>query len=431
MCNNQQGIFTWPKRDDLYNYLDELLLAPDHKDEVTALLMMDLDNFRESCEQFGYRDIDELLAKILSIIKQSCCPHNYIAWMGSDEFSVVMADTSIDAVTKTAQSICQVLNQSFNFHDKQVKVTASIGYALIPDDGHDRYELLKNATMAMNWVKKHGKNGCQRYNASMSAQVSRKMQIINGFSNALAEDQFFLHYQPQVNIVRRMIVGAEALIRWQHPEIGLMMPKEFIPLAEETGVINQIGIWVLQHACQDYSNWLQSGLVLERLAVNVSVFQLLEEDFTDKVCQILEAAQLDPAYLELEVTESQTANFDKIRPQVEELRKRGVKFAIDDFGTGFASFNHLRVMGLDTIKIDKQYIHNILTNDRDQVIVNSVLNMAEMLRLRIVAEGVETGEQRDYIQKLSIHEVQGYFYSPPLDKSNFATLVKQGGYNER
>jgi len=413
----------WPKRDDLYKYLDSLLLTSTDPVVLIALLIINLDNFRDFCELFEYRDIEDFLVKVGNVIKDSCPDSCYITWLGSDEFAVVLSRVGQEDVAHTAEAICRNLAEPVAFRDKQVHITGSLGYALIPEDARDRYDLVRNATMAMNWVKKQGKNGFARYEPAMSQQVGRKLKLINDFVSALEQRQFKLQYQPQVNVASRTIVGAEALLRWQHPEFNLIPPLEFIPLAEESGFIHQIGDWVLNQACRDFNTWLEKGIVLERLAVNVSIVQLQKPDFAKRVLDTLEESRLDPAYLELEITESQSMDLPKVRPQIEELRNHGVRFAIDDFGTGFASLNHLRYMGFDTIKIDKAYIHNILTNNRDQVIVSSILNMAKLLQLGIIAEGVETDDQWRYIEKTAIKEVQGYYCSPPVDKPVLEELV--------
>ena len=415
----------WPKRDDLYKHLDSLFSTSADPLALTALLIINLDNFRDFCELFEYRDIEEFLAIVGQSIKDACPESSYIAWLGSDEFAVVPALQAAAEVKETAETICQKLAEAKEFRDRQVHITGSLGYALFPYDARDRYELIRNATMAMNWVKKQGKNGFARFEPAMSQQVNRKMKLISDFGPALEQQQFRLQYQPQVSVASRAIVGAEALLRWQHPEYNLIPPLEFIPLAEESGYIHQIGEWVLCQACRDFNTWLEKGIVLERLAVNVSIVQLQKPDFAKRVLHALEEARLDPAYLELEITESQSMDLPKVKPQIEQLRNHGVRFAIDDFGTGFASLNHLRYMGFDTIKIDKAYIHNILTNNRDQVIVNSILNMAKHLQLGIIAEGVETDDQWRYIQQTAIKEVQGYYCSPPVDRPVFEDLIRK------
>lgn len=428
--NMDDIISNWPRRDDLYNYLDPLISKSEQSQGEVALLLMDLDNFREICELFWFQHIDEYLAYIGNVIKEACPANSFIAWLGSDEFAVVLPDTDKAQAVYVAESICNGLAESTTYRSYRTHISASIGLSCYPDDAQERNELMKNSTLAMNWVKKHGKKSWAKYEVSMSEQISRRRQLVNDFNEAINKDQFFLHYQPQVSITKgkQTIVGAEALIRWQHPVLGKIAPLDFIPIAEETGFINQVGEWVLQTACSDFSSWLQGGLILERLAVNVSIIQLLQADFADRVLNILELSQLEPAYLELEITESQILNLSKVKPQIEKLRNTGVKFAIDDFGTGFSSLNHLRFMGFDTIKIDKGYVHNILTNPRDRVIVGSILNMANQLQLGIIAEGVETDAQLDYIRQLEIGEIQGYYYSPPVGKHEFETLFKRDSY---
>ena len=419
-----QTLSQWPKRDQFYQYLDSLLINPDNQTNLIALLIMNLDNFREVCELLEFRDIESVLAEAAQIIKNSCPADSYTAWLGSDEFAVVLPGTTEKEAEQTAAAICSNLGNPIYVNGRHVLITASLGLAFTPRDAQDRYELLKNASMAMNWAKKLGKNGYISYEPMMSRHISRRVSLVNDLASALAENQLILHYQPQVNIISQSIVGAEALVRWVHPVHGLIPPLEFIPLAEETGYIIQIGEWVLYQACTDFNNWLEQGIVLERLAVNVSIVQLKQMSFADRVLEILEETRLDPAYLELEITESQSMDLPEVRPQIERLRNHGVRFAIDDFGTGFASLNHLRYMGFDTIKIDKAYIHNIITNNRDQVIVGSILTMAELLQLGIIAEGVETDDQLRYIKQTNIKEVQGYYFSPPVEKSAFEELIQ-------
>ncbi len=419
-----QSLLSWPKRDDLYRYLDALLDVPVNNDDMIALLIIDIDNFRSFCELLGYRNIEEFLAVIGNCIKENCPPESLVAWLGSDEFAVVLSSTCEASAKEVAASICQSLNQPCEFRNKKIQITLSLGYAFFPDHADDRYKLLKKASLATSWVKKHGKNNFTKYETSMSSELNRKLNLINDFNAAIWENQFRLQYQPQVNVETKAIVGAEALLRWQHPELGLIPPLDFIPFAEESGHIHKIGDWVLYQASKDFNGWLEKGCLLERLAVNVSILQLQREDFPRRVLEILEKTHLDPAYLELEITESQFMDLPQVRPQIEFLRNYGIRFALDDFGTGFASLDHLRYMGFDTIKIDKAYIHNIITSNRDQVIVGSILNMATLLQLGIIAEGVETDDQWRYIKRTSIKEVQGYYCSPPVDESIFASLLK-------
>lgn len=421
-----RDIAHWPKRDELYSHLDEVIHHSVANQEIIALLVMDLDDFRDFCEVFGYKAIDEFFNLVGQAIKVTCPVNSWVAWLGSDEFAVVLHNTTEEEAKQVAGEILGAIAQPVSLNLRNALITASMGISLFPCDATDRYELLKNATVAMNWVKKNGKNNFQLYEKRMSEEINRKVQIINDITVALAENQFFLHYQPQVNIFSNTICGVEALVRWQHPELGMLPPLDFIPLAEESGYIHQLGEWVLEKACHDFCSWLREGLPLERLAVNVSVIQLLESNFATRVFEILEITGLDPVYLELEITESQTGNLQKVKPQIELLREHGVRFAIDDFGTGFSSLHHFRVMGFDTIKIDKGFIHNVLTDNKDKVIVESILNMAQLLHLKIIAEGVETVDQLRYIEEIKIDEVQGFYYSPPVSKKDFEVIMEKG-----
>lgn len=417
------NVSNWPKRDDLYAYLDETLVIASEQEQITSVLIVNVDNFHDFCDFFGYDGIGELIDIVGQIIKVTVPYDSYTAWLGADEFAVVLRDTTKQSAKIIAERINHSMVNPITINERRAIVSVSVGVSFYPRDGQTRNDLLKTATVAMNYVKKHGKNAYVTYEPVMSEKITRRMRLINDFSLALSQDQLFLQYQPQVNIDQQTVVGAEALVRWQHPELGLIPPLDFIPLAEETGYIHDIGDWVLTHACIDFNSWLMEGIPLGCLAVNVSALQLLDVNFAQRVLEILEITQLEPAYLELEITESQTANLQRVRPQIETLRNHGVRFAIDDFGTGFSSINHLRHMGFDTIKIDRGFISNIVTNSRDKVIVNSILNMANRLQLRIIAEGVETDEQLEYVRKIAIHEIQGYYYSPPVDSDKFRDLA--------
>ena len=251
----------------------------------------------------------------------------------------------------------------------------------------------------------------------------RRIELEAALKDAFAQSQFLLHYQPQIDLELCRIVGVEALVRWNHPELGMVPPLEFIPLAEKTGMIVPLGEWILTAACQQFRVWLDQGCTLSRLSVNISVSQFNQSNFCDQVLAILEETGLDPGYLELEITESQLLNVEAVMNKIQMLRARGIKIAIDDFGTGYSPLSHLRQISIDTLKIDKGFIQEISYNTRDRVIVQTIISMARMMRLNLIAEGVETHEQLQFLGQYSLREVQGYYFSPPLPNYELEKLL--------
>ena len=251
----------------------------------------------------------------------------------------------------------------------------------------------------------------------------RKLLMERTFTRALAGSEFAIYYQPQYDIETNQIIGAEALVRWNHPHLGLISPLEFIPLAEESNFIVPLGNWILENACTQFRQWLEQGHQLTRLSVNISVVQLYQDDFYQNIISILEKTGLDPSYLELEITESKTLNYDSVKYKISSLREKGVRIAIDDFGTGYSPLSHLQQISIDTLKIDRGFIRNICQNYKDQVIVQSIVKMARMMYLNIIVEGVENLNQLLLLQAHNLKEAQGYYFSPPLKTKEFEKLL--------
>jgi len=303
-------------------------------------------------------------------------------------------------------------------------VTGSIGISTYPTDGQDPAALLKNADIAMYLAKDRGKNNFQFYSAQQNAHSFERLALESALRHALGRDEFVLHYQPRVDIPTGRIVGVEALLRWNHPDLPMVLPNQFIPLAEETGLIVPIGRWVLRTACAQSALWRHEGLPALRMAVNLSARQFSDDGLIDDIADALAQAELAPNGLELEITESMVMqNPERAVTTLNRLREMGISVSIDDFGTGYSSLGYLKRFPIDNVKIDRSFIKDLPHDTDDAAITRAVIAMAQSLRIRVIAEGVETREQLQFLRDHDCNECQGYFLSRPLPASNFALLV--------
>jgi len=313
----------------------------------------------------------------------------------------------------------------FLLHGQEVSVSVSVGISVYPIDGKDVDSLLKNADTAMYHAKEKGRNNYQFYTESMNARALDRLILENDLRKAVEQEQFVLYYQPQIDVPSGQIVGAEALLRWRHPKAGLIPPSDFIPLAEELGLIVPLGEWVLRQACLQGRRWREKGLPSFRVAVNVSARQFQEEDFVSSVSRVLSETGLPPDNLELELTETVVMkDVDKSSESLSRLKEMGIRLSIDDFGTGYSSMNYLNRFRLDTLKIDRSFLKGI-PKDADHVaIANAIIAMAKGLNLAVVAEGVETTEQLEFLREMKCGGMQGYLVSPPVPIEKFQTLLE-------
>ncbi|HLO12524.1 MAG TPA: GGDEF domain-containing phosphodiesterase, partial [Pseudoneobacillus sp.] len=306
-------------------------------------------------------------------------------------------------------------------------VTPSIGISLYPLDGEDEETLIKLADIAMYVAKEQGKNNFQFYSSQLNGLSSRKMDLENGLRKAIEQNQFQLYYQPQFELATGKIVGIEALIRWQHPEHGLISPIEFISLAEETGLIVPMGKWILETACRQNKEWQDAGFAAVPIAVNISVRQLQDDNFVEVVTKTLSQIGLDPKYIELEITESIMQNIEKSTVILNELKKHGVKISIDDFGTGYSSLSYLNHLPIDNIKIDKSFVDDIIKHSNQGAIVKTIIDMGHNLNFNVIAEGIETEEQVRFLKEHRCKVGQGYFYSRPLPPESIKEMLIKTG----
>ena len=405
-------------------------------DKMVAAFFIDLDHFSRINDSLGHDAGDQLLQQVAVRLRSSCrgkddqvSPASQmippeVARLGGDEFTVIMPGL-VDAqdAGKLARRILSSLAHPLRVAEQEVFVSASIGIAIYPFDGDDLETLLMHADTAMYKAKEQGGSCYQTYSRSMNATALHRLTLENDLRKAVARGEFELHYQPIVDAHTGAVTGAEALIRWRHPDLGLLLPSEFIPLAEENGLVIPLGEWVLQTACAQNRRWQDEGLRQIRVLANLSSRQL-KRTLTDTVSRVLEATSLDARYLGLELTESMLVNHEKEGTDtLHALRAMGVHLAVDDFGTGYSSFSYLKHFPLDTLKIDRSFIREITSHPDDAAITTAIIAMGHALGLRVVAEGVETEEQRVLLRQQGCDEMQGYLFSRPVAAEDFGRLI--------
>jgi diguanylate cyclase (GGDEF)-like protein len=413
-------------RAQFMEHLNRVIKATGHQPNLHAVLFLDLDRFKLTNDTMGH-DVGDQLLKAASERIQGCVrKEDMVSRFGGDEFTLLLAHiASPQIVAAVADKICTAISKPFALMDQEFYISSSIGISLYPADGTDSGLLIKHADTAMYRAKKQGNTYCF-YEDSMEFAVSSKLRLESDLRRALQRNEFFLHYQPQIGLGGNRIIGAEALIRWQHPELGLIPPDEFIPVAEEIGLIEAIGDWVLREACRQNKIWQQSGFPHLTIAVNVSARQLEQDSFADRVIEIVNQAGLAPQYLELELTESLfIRNPEKKRDLLARLKEAGMQISIDDFGTGYSSLNQLKHFSFDKLKIDKSFVANIMHDTDAAAIVLVIISIAKILKFKVIAEGVETTQQAEYLLRNDCDQAQGYLFGKPMSAEKFSTLLKQ------
>jgi EAL domain-containing protein (putative c-di-GMP-specific phosphodiesterase class I) len=348
-----------------------------------------------------------------------------VARFGGDEFAVLL--TTIEQTREVLEivgAIREVLKPSFDLDGLELFGTASMGVSFFPLDGKDSQSLLKNAAAALYRAKKAGGDNYQFYTADMHEIASKRLALETSLRQAIDNNELLLHYQPRAEVESLRITGVEALVRWQHPLLGLVSPGDFIPLAEETGLILPIGDWVLREACRQNKSWQEKGFPTMRVSVNISALQLQRQDLAESVIQILEETQLAPEFLELELTESSIMSKAKSTIDVlTKLQTMGVMISIDDFGTGFSSLSYLKRLPINALKIDQSFVRDVSTDQDDAALVMAIITLAHNLRLLVVAEGVETEEQWNFLHLMKCDEIQGFLFSKPLPPEALEQLL--------
>jgi diguanylate cyclase (GGDEF)-like protein len=402
-------------------------LAPRHTKHV-AVLFLDLDGFKHINDSLGHPIGDKLLQSVAKRLVECVRSSDTVSRQGGDEFVVLLSEVELsEDAAITARRMLQAVAQAHPIDQHNLHVTTSIGVSVYPDDGPNAETLIKNADIAMYQAKEGGRQSFQFFKPAMNARAVERQAIEEGLRRAIERREFALHYQPKVDLMTGAITGAEALLRWTHPTRGLISPTHFIPVAEDCGLILPIGAWVVHEACTQARAWKDAGLPAITVAVNVSAIQFRYESFLSELIAVLRKTSLDPRSLELELTESvlmkQTASAATI---LKTLRASGIRIAIDDFGTGYSSLSYLRKFPVDAVKIDQSFVRQISTDGDDTTIVKAVIGMARGLKLRVIAEGVETLEELAFLRAYQCDEAQGYYFSRPLPAQRFATLLENG-----
>jgi len=405
--------------------LKQAIALSHRSNQMQAVLLLNLDRFKTVNDSLGYLAGDLLLQSVAQRLTSCVRDCDTVARFGSDEFAILLTEVSRaqDAAT-TARAIKDILDQPFIFEDQEIFVSNSIGISLYPHDGRDTATLLKSAGAALDRAKEQGGNNFQFYTAGGTTRSLRQLVLESNLRPGLERNEFFVQYQPQVSNNDFHLVGMEALVRWQHPGLGLLYPKEFIQLAEESGLIITLGDWVFRNACRQNKAWQDAGLAPMRLAVNCSARQFQQETFISGVEEILKETNLDPNWLEIEITESSIMKDpEKAIEKLLELKMMGIKVAIDDFGTGYSSLNYLKRFPIDTLKIDRSFVSDLCKDPHDTAIVRAIITLGHALDLTVIAEGVETRDQLESLNELECDVVQGFLFSKALSSDDFEELL--------
>lgn len=423
------GLTGLPNRQLFLEHFNQALFAAQRDDSKVALLYLDLDRFKRINDTLGHSAGDKLLKAISicladsirssDIVAKACLPGKpgvTLSRLGGDEFTILL--TRLDEeehAGRVAQRILDLLSQPVRVAGQEVYISGSIGITLFPSDGEDVDVLLRNADVAMYHAKESGRNSFQYFSEQMNQRTMEKLGIETDLKKALERDELLLYYQPQIDLLTGKVAGMEALARWQHPRLGMVPPAMFIPIAEEAGLIIDIGQWVLHEACRQAVQWQQAGFAPLRMGVNISSLQFKQQSLASLVHQVLQKTGFAARYLELELTESAIMqNVSQVNDTLIELKELGVNLSVDDFGTGYSSMSYLKRLPLDTLKIDRSFVMDITTDANDAAIIKAIIALAKSLGLKTIAEGVETAEQLAFLQEQRCDEIQGYFISRPL-----------------
>lgn len=406
--------------------LDRALIRADRNKTLVALFVIDLDRFKNINDTLGHDAGDELLIKVANRLKKCTRDGDTISRLGGDEFTIIMEDVKIfeDAV-KIVDKIFQHMKSPFDIFSREIFISPSIGISMYPLDDTEAGHLLKNADSAMYRAKESGRNSYRFYTTDMNEQLLLNLNMEAKLRRAIERQEFILHYQPKFDINTKELLGAEALIRWDSPDDGMVSPAVFIPLAEESGLIGLITDWVVEEACRQNSVWQQEGYPCIRMAINISPRQFAQDNISRRIFNQIICSDLAPKYVELEITEGALMDdVEKSNEILKELKGRGIHISIDDFGTGYSSLSYLKKFHINTLKIDQSFVRDVMEDADDAAIVSAVIAMAKSLRLNVIAEGVETEEQLSYLAAKGCNEAQGYLLGKPVASEEFAQFFK-------
>jgi diguanylate cyclase (GGDEF)-like protein len=414
-----------PNRVLFHDRLQQAIARTMRSHSTGALFFLDLDRFKNVNDNLGHHVGDDLLKQVAARLQKVCRASDTLARLGGDEFTLIvdgLTDTSV--LDKIAEKVLQVFKEPFRLDDYKLEISVSIGISVFPKDSADVNELIKHADTAMYSAKESGRNTYRYYTQELATNAFEYFAMEIALQKALEREEFFLVYQPQYNIVTEQMIGVEALIRWRHPDMGILAPGVFIHIAEYSGKIEALGEWVIREACEQCRRWDAEGLPAFTVSLNLSRKQLVLPSLYRDVKNILEGAQLTGDRLEFEITESAILEQKEIAyNNLKELQKMGIKMAIDDFGTGYSSMVNLKQFPLSRLKIDRSFVRDVSRDQNDEAIIRATIALGKSFNLDIIAEGVETEEQRDFLLKEGCHEVQGYLYSKPVLPDAISELI--------
>jgi len=421
---NFDSVTGLPNRNLLHDRISQAISFARRYEKIAAILFIDLDDFKVVNDSLGHNVGDQLLRELGKRLTSCVRGVDSVARLGGDEFVIVLTGMAHqDGVLFIAEKVLDSLSRPFLLEGHEVFISSSIGVAIFPKDGDNEVTLLKNADSAMYHAKERGKGHYQFYAAEMNEMALERLALVNDLHHALERSEFVLHYQPQVNLKTGKITGVEALVRWQHPQKGMIPPSKFIAVAEETRLILPLGEWVLYTACSEAAKWHKKGYDIT-VSVNISALQVEEHRLVELVDDALRMTGINPKYLELELTENVLIErSDAINRIFRQLREKGVRMAIDDFGTGYSSLSYLSKLPIDKLKIDRSFVRDISDDADDRSIVEAIISMSHSLRLKAIAEGVETAEQEEILRRLNCDEMQGFLFSKPLPFDELSALL--------
>jgi len=417
-----------PNRLLLKDRLTQAIARASRNHKQLAVLFLDLDGFKHINDSLGHDVGDKLLQSVAARISACVRKSDTVSRQGGDEFVILLSEVkqAADAAICAAKIISE-LKREHSIGEHCLRVTVSIGLSSYPTDGEDGETLLKNADTAMYQAKEYGRDNYQFFRPDMGLQAVERQSLEGRLRYALERQELLLHYQPMINLKTGAITSVEALVRWQHPERGLLLPGQFLTIAEDTGMIVAIGQWVLREACWQTREWLDAGLLAVPVAVNISSLEFRSDPFLEGIQGALKNARLDPRYLQLELTETVLMRHaESTACALDQLKAIGVRLAVDDFGTGYSSLSYLTRFPIDAVKVDQSFVRDIVASTDDAIVVSAVISMGKSLKHRVIAEGVETPEQLAFLQAHGCDEGQGYYFSRPLVAQQFAKLLETG-----
>lgn len=416
-----------PNRILLTDRLTQAMLQTKRHNPWVSVLFVDLDNFKFVNDSLGHTAGDELLKTVARRMENCIRPTDAAVRMGGDEFVILLTDLqeNTDAIAAAMHKIRAAILEPVIIKGREFHITCSIGIATYPQDGTDAETLIANADIAMYKAKEAGRDGFRFFTPELNIKAHERLALHDGIRRGIAQSEFHLLYQPQVELEFGRIFAVEALVRWNHPQLGLINPNEFIPLAEETGLIVPLGEWVLYEACKQNKRWQDAGFEPITMCVNVSARQFHDQNWTSRVMHTLDETELDAKCLELELTESLVMrDVNEVIATMEELRKVGVSFAIDDFGTGYSNLSALKSLPVSRLKIDRSFLRNLVEDDDDKTITAAVISLAQKLNMKVIAEGVETHEQLTFLRENHCDEVQGHLFSEAVSSTEIGKLLQ-------